>query len=247
LVKTAYASEWRQTPPRSALSERNCSVRTPELHSACRFAPPICAERRYEPLHWWRCALRGDAPSRAQCGHPEFLFMRDVSALDSCRGTRRVSTRNMFSRIPIRYYSRRFGGHIMQRIAIAIGAWLLISAVAIGTPFGAAFAFTEQELQRVFAILDSNKTGKVDRTEYDQNKVAAMFWQPKLGSMEMGELTFEDTKFNRAFFDSADTDHKGRLDGVDLIYALQFEKIDVDRKGYITIDDLRRFMNEAGR
>ncbi|HXE17451.1 MAG TPA: EF-hand domain-containing protein [Stellaceae bacterium] len=37
------------------------------------------------------------------------------------------------------------------------------------------------------------------------------------------------------------------LDGVDMIYALSFDKIDTDRKGYITIADLRRFMQKAGR
>lgn len=110
-----------------------------------------------------------------------------------------------------------------------------------------ASAFTEKQVEQVFAMLDSNKTGKVDKAEYDQNKVAAMFWTPKTGTAGIGELTFEETQFNRAFFNAADTDHKGKLDGVDMIYALEFEKIDLEDKGYITIDDLRRFMQKAGR
>jgi len=74
-----------------------------------------------------------------------------------------------------------------------------------------------------------------------------MFWTPKTGSASLGALTYNETQFNRAFFDAADTDHKGKLDGVDMIYALEFEKIDVEHKGYITLDDLRRFMRKAGR
>ena len=95
--------------------------------------------------------------------------------------------------------------------------------------------------------MDSDKTGKVNRAEYEEHKVEAMFWQAKPGALGIGELTFEQTKFNRAFFDAADSDHKGRLDGVDMIDALQFDKIDVSHRGYITIDDLRRFMIAAGR
>lgn len=134
----------------------------------------------------------------------------------------------------------------MTRFNFALLPIVLVTFLA-GTAAIPAFGFTDQQLRQVFAILDSNKTGKVDKAEYDQNKVAAMFWQAKIGSSGIGELRYDDTQFNRAFFDAADTDHKGMLDGVDMINALQFEKIDVDRKGYITLDDLRRFMKKAGR
>jgi Ca2+-binding EF-hand superfamily protein len=133
------------------------------------------------------------------------------------------------------------------RIRLAFAGIFLLGLATAGVPLRGAFGFTEQQVQKVFEILDADKTGKVDEAEYDQNKVAAMFWQAKAGSLGIGELKFEDTQFNRAFFDASDLDRKGTLDGVDMIYALQFEKIDVDRKGYITIDDLRRFMNKIGR
>jgi len=127
---------------------------------------------------------------------------------------------------------------------------LIVLAAFVGAltmPWHPASAFTEKQVEEVFAKLDTNKTGRVDKAEYDENKVAAMFWTPKTGSAELGALSYEQTEFNRAFFDAADTDHKGKLDGVDMIYALEFEKIDLDHKGYITIDDLRRFMQTAGR
>jgi Ca2+-binding EF-hand superfamily protein len=132
----------------------------------------------------------------------------------------------------------------LSRIALLL---LLVGGAALTIPWHPASAFTEEQVEQVFAMLDASKTGKVDKAEYDQNKVAAMFWTPKTGTAGLGELTYEETQFNRAFFNAADTDHKGKLDGVDMIYALEFEKIDLDRKGYITIDDLRRFMQKAGR
>lgn len=135
--------------------------------------------------------------------------------------------------------------HVSGMMDIAVILFLAISL--IGLPLRVASAFTEKEVQSVFAVLDKNGTGKVDHTEYDENKVAAMFPPAPPGTTDFGELKFEQTKFSRAFFDAADTDHKGKLDGVDLIYALQFEKIDTDHKGYITIDDLRRFMTKIGR
>jgi Ca2+-binding EF-hand superfamily protein len=135
----------------------------------------------------------------------------------------------------------------MARTSLTLSRSALIVLVALTIPWHRASAFNEQQVEQVFAMLDTAKTGKVDKAEYDENKVAAMFWTPKTGTAGIGELTYEQTQFNRAFFDAADTDHKGKLDGVDMIYALEFEKIDIDHKGYITIDDLRRFMQKAGR
>jgi len=134
-------------------------------------------------------------------------------------------------------------------LTLSRGALFVLAALvaALTIPRDPAIAFTERQVEQVFAKLDTNKTGRVDKAEYDENKVAAMFWTPKTGTASLGALTYNETQFNRAFFDAADTDHKGKLDGVDMIYALEFEKIDVEHKGYITLDDLRRFMRKAGR
>jgi Ca2+-binding EF-hand superfamily protein len=126
-------------------------------------------------------------------------------------------------------------------------ALLTAAATAIALPGNPAIAFTERQVEQVFDILDSNSTGQVDRAEYNENKVAAMFPQAKNGEVGIGELSYEDTQFNHAFFNAADTTHRGKLDGVDLIYALDFDRIDTDHKGYITINDLRRFMKSVGR
>jgi hypothetical protein len=135
----------------------------------------------------------------------------------------------------------------LSRIPLIVLVSGITGIAALTIPWDRASAFSEQQVEQVFAMLDTAKTGKVDKAEYDENKVAAMFWTPKTGTAGLGELTYEETQFNRAFFNAADTDHKGKLDGVDMIYALEFEKIDLDHKGYITIDDLRRFMRMAGR
>jgi Ca2+-binding EF-hand superfamily protein len=131
-------------------------------------------------------------------------------------------------------------------LPVALAA-LLAGAAAIALPTHPAFAFTEKQVEQVFAILDSSHSGRVDRTEYDVNKIAAMFPSIKNGDIGIRELSYEDTQFNRAFFKAADIDHKGKLDNVDVIYALDFDKIDTDHRGYITLDDLRRFMKMAGR
>ncbi len=141
----------------------------------------------------------------------------------------------------------RIGSNWRTSRVSGIAIFLFLGMSVTGLPLRVASAFTEKEVQGVFAVLDANKTGKVDRPEYDENKVAAMFFPaPPQGTTNFGDLMFEQTKFNRAFFDAADTDHKGKLDPVDLIYALDFDKIDTDHKG-ITIDDLRRFMKKVGR
>jgi hypothetical protein len=135
---------------------------------------------------------------------------------------------------------------IRKTVALLL-APLIVVLTGIGVRVLPAFGFTEHQIDQVFAVLDSSKTGKVDRAEYDQNKVAALFPRVKNGSAGIGELSYADTQFNRAFFNAADADHKGKLDGVDLIYASDFDKIDIDHRGYITLDDLRRFMKKAGQ
>jgi hypothetical protein len=58
---------------------------------------------------------------------------------------------------------------------------------------------------------------------------------------------FEEARVSRGFFDAADTDHDGMLSPHEIVDALQFEAVDTEGKGYLVLEDLRRFMNRIGR
>ena len=107
-----------------------------------------------------------------------------------------------------------------------------------------ASAYTDKEITAIFKALDTNGDGKVTREEYSANKVAIIYRNVDGRS---GNLTFEQTKLSRSFFDAADVDHDGTLSPVEIVDALPFEAVDTDRNGYITLDELRRFLTRIGR
>lgn len=109
---------------------------------------------------------------------------------------------------------------------------------------GPALAYTDQEITEIFQKLDENHDGKVTREEYAVNKVMIIYRNLPAGT---GNLTFEQTKVSRAFFDAADANHDGTLSPVEIIDALPFEAVDLDNKGYFVLEDLRRFLNKIGR
>src|SRR5215469_17253831 len=128
-------------------------------------------------------------------------------------------------------------------------AWKFIpAAVAILlaslSAAGPALAYTDQEITEIFQMLDENHDGKVTREEYTVNKVMIIYRNLPAGT---GNLTFEQTKVSRAFFDAADANHDGTLSPVEIIDALPFEAVDLDNKGYFVLEDLRRFLNKIGR
>ncbi len=120
------------------------------------------------------------------------------------------------------------------------GAFLVASLWAINP----VWAYTEKEIERIFQMLDTNGDGKVTREEYSANKVVIFYRKKPQGNTT---LTFEETGLSRQFFDAADTDHDGTLSPLEMTDALPFEAVDVDHKGYITLDDLRRFLTRIGR
>ncbi len=120
----------------------------------------------------------------------------------------------------------------------ALVALLSLSAVAPG------WAYTEEEIKAIFRELDTNGDGKVTREEYSAKKVTIIYRNVPAGNTR---LTFAQTKVSRAFFDAADTDHDGTLSPLEVMDALPFEAVDTDRKGYINLDDLRRFLTRIGR
>jgi Ca2+-binding EF-hand superfamily protein len=127
---------------------------------------------------------------------------------------------------------------------IKLAACLISGLLLTSVPWHGAFAVSDAEIREVFKILDTAGDGKVTRDEFNFNKVAALYYR----NQDPGKLlTFEQMKVTRAFFDAADTDHKGVLDAVKFFDAVRFERIDHGQKNYITFDDLERFLREIRR
>jgi Ca2+-binding EF-hand superfamily protein len=127
-----------------------------------------------------------------------------------------------------------------RKLALAVAAVVaaMLSAVA------PALAYTEQEIEEIFKALDTKGDGKVTRDEYAVNKVRIIYRNvPNAGT----NLTFEQTEVSREFFDAADVDHDGTLSAVEIMDALRFEVVDLDNKGYFTLEDLSRFLKKIGR
>ena len=132
---------------------------------------------------------------------------------------------------------------VRLRPVLVMALVLLLSS--IGQP---AAAFTDKDAREIFGILDSDNDGKVTLVEFQINKVQAFFWHSR--HERGGEIkppTFENTLLSREFFDKADSDHKGYLDGADMTYAIRFEDIDTKRRGYFDHADLVAFLNKIGR
>ncbi len=126
------------------------------------------------------------------------------------------------------------------KLILGAGVILLASLSAAGP----ALAYTDKEVSEIFEKLDANHDGKVTREEYTVNKVMIIYRNVPSGT---GNLTFEQTKLSRAFFDAADANHDGTLSPVEIMDALPFEAVDLDNKGYFGLEDLRRFLEKIGR
>ena len=136
----------------------------------------------------------------------------------------------------------------VRRAILRAATALLLAGAAVMGPNGSAVAFSDKEARELFAMLDANHDGKVTRVEFEGTKMNAFYFHrepSKSGSME--PLTFEQTRLSRAFFDKADTDHDGSLDGVEINDAIRFEDIDTRRRGYFDFADFVMFLNKIGR
>jgi Ca2+-binding EF-hand superfamily protein len=122
------------------------------------------------------------------------------------------------------------------RVAAVLLATLVVTAPAL--------AFTEEEVEEIFQGMDANHDGKITRNEFNVHKVQMIYRNVPAGTTD---LTFEQTRVSRAFFDAADVDHSGILTPTEVMDALPFEAVDVDNKGYFTLDELRRFLDKIGR
>jgi hypothetical protein len=131
---------------------------------------------------------------------------------------------------------------VRLRPALVTALVLLLSSIA--QPVA---AFTDKDAREIFGILDSDNDGKVTVVEFQINKVQAFFWRSRKERGEIKPIRFEDTVLSREFFDKADVDHKGYLDGVDMIDAFRFNDLDTKRRGYFEYADLVPFLKKIAR
>ncbi len=124
---------------------------------------------------------------------------------------------------------------------------LLLTFITINSP---VLAYSEEEILKVFRMLDSDEDGKVTRGEYAFNKVQVFYRKIHIAidrdALSGGDVSFAETSLSRQFFNDSDTDHNGLLSAVEVNDALVFDRIDNDSKGYFTLENLRAFMNRIG-
>jgi hypothetical protein len=130
---------------------------------------------------------------------------------------------------------------------VSLAACLAFGLGLMG-PIAPAASFTDKEAREIFATLGPDGNGHVSRVQFEQTKLNAFYFRHRpSGDYEMKPLTFEETRLSRAFFDKADTDHDGTLDGVEITDAIRFSDIDTKRRGYFDFADLQAFLQKIGR
>jgi hypothetical protein len=128
----------------------------------------------------------------------------------------------------------------------------LASALAFGLALlgtiAPAASYTDKQARQIFATLRPDSNGHVSKLQFAQTKLNAFYFRHRpSGDYEMKPLTFEETGFSREFFDKADTDHDGTLDGVEMVDAIRFEDIDTKGRGYFDFSDLMSYLKKIGR
>jgi Ca2+-binding EF-hand superfamily protein len=124
----------------------------------------------------------------------------------------------------------------------------LAFGLALMGPISPAASFTDKEAREIFATLGPDSNGHVSRVQFEQTKLNAFYFRHRpTGDYEMKPLSFEETGLSRAFFDKADTDHDGTLDGVEIVDAIRFEDIDTKGRGYFDFSDLVAFLKKIAR
>ncbi len=108
-------------------------------------------------------------------------------------------------------------------------------AASLVLPPGEAGA-VDPRTRSIFETLDTNRDGKLDRTEFRLNRLAVLMLQDDNGD---GYLQPAETGVTAEEFAAADKDGDGRLSGVEFLDApyTQFEAIDANGDGVITFEE----------
>lgn len=123
--------------------------------------------------------------------------------------------------------------------------FLVIAASVMTALAENAHSFADGEAVQIFKMFDTDGDGKVDRTEFDFNRVAVIY--RNLKTDPINGAAFEQTRLSREFFDSLDRDHNGLLRPIEIYDGFKFERIAGERGQSFDIDDLRRFLSAVGR
>ena len=96
----------------------------------------------------------------------------------------------------------------------------------------------------IFETLDTNRDGKLDRTEFRLNRLAVLMLQDANGD---GHLQPEETEVTPEQCAAADKNGDGRLSGVEFLDApyTQFEAIDSNGDGLITFEEFVVYVEGA--
>jgi Ca2+-binding EF-hand superfamily protein len=133
---------------------------------------------------------------------------------------------------------------VLQTLGILKCASIIYLPLCLGLSTTAR-AFSDDETLQIFTMLDTNKDGHVSQVEYENNKIAVIFRKKQV--IRDTTITFEETQLTREWFDAADSNHDGVLTGVETRDALRFESIDIDNKGFFTLEDLGHFLQKIER
>lgn len=139
-----------------------------------------------------------------------------------------------------------------RRVLVAVAA-LLNAAIPFAAPAQVAPPLGPQEIERRFSAFDTNRDGRIDPTEFQLNKVTALF-EPR-GRSASGaidrqvEITRAESRLTPAAFDALDTNSDGVLTGAEIIGSnqLQFEQIDRNGDGFIDREEFELLVGSLFR
>ena len=123
---------------------------------------------------------------------------------------------------------------------LAAAAMLTASMVLLPGEAGAV----DPRTRTIFDTLDTNRDGKLDRTEFRLNRLAVFMLQDDNGD---GYLQPPETEVTAEEFAAADKDGDGRLSGLEFLDApyTQFEAIDSAGDGLITFEEFVVYVEGA--